>query len=59
LSTIGNIRFITEPNDIISTAGKTVLLDCEANFDGVVKLPQYRWMIPERQYLDFIGDTRR
>ncbi|CAI6376488.1 unnamed protein product [Macrosiphum euphorbiae] len=57
--TIGNIIFTIEPSNIISTAGKTVRLDCEANFDGVVMLPQYRWNIANGQYLDFIGDTKR
>lgn len=57
LSTIDCVRFITEPSDIITTAGKTVRLDCKANFDSF-RIPQYRWTLDE-QYLDFIGDTRR
>ncbi|KAF0758740.1 neogenin [Aphis craccivora] len=54
-----SVRFITEPSDIITTAGKTIRLDCEANFDSVATLPQIRWRIPDGQYFDFIGDTRR
>ncbi|XP_027837990.1 neogenin isoform X3 [Aphis gossypii] len=54
-----SVRFITEPSDIVTTAGKTIRLDCEANFDSVATLPQIRWRIPDGQYFDFIGDTRR
>ncbi|XP_025206226.1 neogenin isoform X3 [Melanaphis sacchari] len=54
-----SVRFITEPSDIITTAGKTIRLDCEANFDSVATLPQIRWRIPDGQYFDFIGDTKR
>lgn len=56
---IGSVRFITEPSDIITTAGKTIRLDCEAKFDNVATLPQIRWRFPDGQYFDFIGDTRR
>lgn len=59
LLTIGSVRFITEPSDIVTIAGKTIRLDCEANFDSVATLPQIRWRIPDGQYFDFIGDTRR
>ncbi|KAL4085519.1 hypothetical protein QTP88_027030 [Uroleucon formosanum] len=52
------VRFITEPMDIVTTAGKTVMLDCEANFYIFGKIPQYRWTL-NGQNLDFIGDTRR
>jgi len=58
LSTIDCVRFITEPRDIITTAGKTVRLDCKANVDSFGRIPQYRWTLNEH-YLDFIGDTRR
>jgi len=58
LSTIGYVRFITEPMDIVTTVGKTVMLDCEANFYIFGKIPQYRWTL-NGQNLDFIGDTRR
>lgn len=53
------MRFITEPSDIVTTAGKTIRLDCEAKFDSVATLPQIRWRFPDGQYFDFIGDTRR
>jgi len=56
---LGSVRFIIEPIDIVTTAGKTIRLDCEAKFDSVVTLPQIRWRIPDGQYFDFIGDTRR
>ena len=59
LTTIGNLRFITEPRDIVTTAGKTTQLDCKVNYNGVDTSPQYRWKVPEGQYLDLIGDTRR
>ncbi|VVC27257.1 Hypothetical protein CINCED_3A012217 [Cinara cedri] len=54
-----SVRFIIEPSDFITTAGKTIRLDCEAKFDSVVTLPQIRWRFPDGQYFDFIGDTRR
>lgn len=53
------MRFIIEPSDIVTTAGKTIRLDCEAKFDSVATLPQIRWRFPDGQYFDFIGDTRR
>jgi hypothetical protein len=55
----GSVRFITEPSDVITIAGKTIRLDCEAKFDSVATLPQIRWRFPDGQYFDFIGDTRR
>jgi len=58
LSTIGYFRFITEPSDIVTIAGKTVRLDCVANVNSFGKIPQYRWVL-DGQNLDFIGDTRR
>ncbi|XP_025405538.1 neogenin isoform X3 [Sipha flava] len=54
-----SVRFITEPSDVITIAGKTIRLDCEAKFDSVATLPQIRWRFPDGQYFDFIGDTRR
>lgn len=55
----GSVQFISEPSDVITTAGKTIRLDCEAKFDSVATLPQIRWRFPDGQYFDFIGDTRR
>ncbi|XP_050527006.1 neogenin isoform X2 [Daktulosphaira vitifoliae] len=55
----GSVRFITEPSDIITSAGKTVRLDCEAKFDSVVTHPQIRWRNPDGENFDFIGDTHR
>lgn len=58
MSTIGYVRFITEPSDVVTNASETVRLDCEANFSSFGKIPQYRWTL-DGENLDFIGDTRR
>jgi len=58
LSTIGYVGFITEPSDLVTTAGKTVRLDCVADFYSFAKIPQYQWTL-DGEKLDFIGDTRR
>ncbi|XP_050425598.1 neogenin isoform X2 [Adelges cooleyi] len=55
----GSVKFIIEPKDIVTTAGETVRLDCEAKFDSVATLPKIRWRIPNLPNLDFIGDTKR
>jgi len=54
---IGSVRFVTEPCDILTTAGKNIRLDCEANFDN--DTTKIAWRYPDGQNLDFIGDTRR
>ncbi|XP_050426964.1 netrin receptor DCC-like [Adelges cooleyi] len=55
----GSVKFVIEPKDIVTTAGETVRLDCEAKFDSVATLPKIRWRIPNQPNLDFIGDTKR
>ncbi|KAL4104333.1 hypothetical protein QTP88_019634 [Uroleucon formosanum] len=52
------VGFITEPSDIVTTAGKTLRLDCVADFYSFGKIPQYEWTL-NGEKLDFIGDTRR
>ncbi|XP_046681889.1 neogenin isoform X3 [Homalodisca vitripennis] len=53
------LKFTLEPQDVVTVAGRSVVLDCAAHSSDTLQPPTLKWRTADGQDLTFIGDPHR